>query len=150
MEKFKSLIYLSRGNLPSKMAHSIQTAKMAQAFSQKVEDFELVTSGDIFSVLKGIDSQFQEWYGLHYKFKLVRLPIHIKVKYPFPQNYENFSFYKLAILYTCFKSPFLIYTRSFPVVEILLRMDLPLYGNGMNQSLKTSSQHAKSCLLTKT
>jgi len=126
MKTLKSLIYLSKGNLPSKMAHSIQTAKMAQAFSQKIENFELVTSGDIFSALKGIDSEFQAWYGLYYKFKLVRLPIHIKLKYPFPQNYENFIFYKLAILYACFKSPFLIYTRSFPVVEILLRMRIPV------------------------
>lgn len=108
------------------MAHSIQTAKMAQAFSQKVERFELVTSGDIFSVLKGIDSEFQELYGLHYKFKLVRLPIHIKIKYPFPQNYESFVFYKLAILYACLKAPFLIYTRSFPIVEILLKMHVPV------------------------
>lgn len=126
MQTLKSLIYLSKGNLPSKMAHSIQTVKMAQAFSQKVENFELVTGGDIFSALKGIDSEFQAWYGLCYKFKLVRLPIHIKLKYPFPQNYENFIFYKLAILYACFKSPFLIYTRSFPVVEILLRMRIPV------------------------
>ena len=126
MKTLKSLIYLSKGNLPSKMAHSIQTAKMAQAFSQKIEHFELVTSGDIFSALKGIDSEFQDWYGLYYKFKLVRLPIHIKLKYPFPQDYENFIFYKLAILYACLKSPFLIYTRSFPVVEILLRMRIPV------------------------
>lgn len=126
METLKSLIYVSKGNLPSKMAHSIQTTKMAQAFFQKVENFELVTSGDIFSVLKGIDSEFQAWYGLHHKFKLVRLPLHIKIEYPFPQNYENFIFYKLAILYACFKAPCLIYTRSFPVVEILLRMCIPV------------------------
>ena len=79
MAILKSLLYLSYGNLPSKMAHTIQIAKMAQALSQKVEDFELVTSGDIWSVLKGMDSEFRNWYGLHCNFKLVRLPMHIKV-----------------------------------------------------------------------
>jgi hypothetical protein len=38
MAKLQSLLYLSSGNLPSKMAHTIQVAKMAQALSQKLDN----------------------------------------------------------------------------------------------------------------
>lgn len=126
MKTLQSLIYLSKGNLPSKMAHSTQIAKMAQALSKKLKDFELVTCGDIGSALKGMDSEFQSWYGLHCKFKLVRLPTHIKVKYPFPQNYENKNFYKLAVLYACLKSPSLVYTRTPDIVSNMLKIGVPV------------------------
>ena len=127
MAKLQSLLYLSAGNLPSKMAHTIQIAKMSQALSQKIEDFELVTSGDIWSALKGMDSEFQDWYGLRYKFKLVRLPIHNKVKYPFPQTHQCQRSFRLAVLlYTCLKSPSLVYTRALPVAELLLKIGIPV------------------------
>ncbi|PPS45549.1 glycosyltransferase [Chroococcidiopsis sp. TS-821] len=126
MKQLTSLIYLSKGNLPSKMAHTIQVAKMAQAFSQNIKDFELVTSGDILSAIQGMNSDFQNWYGLHHQFKLVRLPIHFKIEYPFPQNYENEIFYKLAALYACLKSPSVIYTRTPAIAALLLKMSVPV------------------------
>jgi len=126
MKTLKSLIYLSKGNLPSKMAHTVQIAKMAQAFSQKIKNFELVTAGDAFSAIQGMNSEFQNWYGLHHKFKLVRLPIHFKFRYPFPHNYENQTFYKIAILYACLKSPSVVYTRTPAIADILLKIGLPV------------------------
>jgi len=126
MKTIQSMIYLSRGSLPSKMANSIQVAKMAQAFSQKIKDFELVTCGDICSMLRGMDAEFQNWYGLQKKFKLVRLPMHIRVKYPFPANYDNQNFYKLAVLYACLKSPSLVFTRSPNIAAILLKIGIPV------------------------
>lgn len=126
MQKLRSLIYISKGNLPSKMAHTIQVAKMAQALSRKVENFELVTGGDIWSCFKGIDSEFQNWYGLHDNFKLVRLPVHLKVNYPFPEDYQHPRFFKLAAFYTRIKSPSLVYTRTPQVVRLLLKMGIPV------------------------
>lgn len=126
MATLKSLLYLSYGNLPSKMAHTIQVAKMAQALSQKVEDFELVTGGDISRAFKGIDAEFKDWYGLHYNYKLVRIPSHIKVNYPFPPDYYNPRFFKLAVLYACLKSPSLVYTRTPKIVELLLKIGIPV------------------------
>lgn len=126
MKNLSSLVYLSKGNLPSKMAHTIQVAKMAQAFSENIEDFELVTSGDISSAIQGMNSDFQTWYGLHHKFKLVRLPMHFKIKYPFPYNYENEIFYKLAILYACLKSPSVVYTRTPTIAALLLKIGVPV------------------------
>ncbi|NJM71922.1 MAG: glycosyltransferase family 4 protein [Scytonema sp. RU_4_4] len=108
------------------MAHTIQVAKMAQALSQKLEDFELVTGGDIKSALKGMDTEFKDWYGLHCNFKVVRIPTHIKVNYPFPPDYYNPRFFKLAVLYACLKSPSLVYTRTPNIVELSLKMGIPV------------------------
>lgn len=108
------------------MAHTIQVAKMAQALSQKLKNFELVTSGDIQSVWRGMDAEFQDWYGLHCNFKLVRLPIRKRINYPFPQDFHSPRYFKLAILYTCFKSPSLVYTRSPKIVELLLSVGIPV------------------------
>lgn len=126
MAKLQSLLYLSSGNLPSKMAHTIQVAKMAQALSQKLDNFELVTGGDILSTLKGMDSEFKNWYGLHSNFRVVRLPVHIRAKYPFPQNYQRRRYYKLAVLYACLKSPSLVYTRAGSIVNLLLKIGIPV------------------------
>jgi len=124
--KLQSLVYISTGNLPSKAAHSIQIAKMAQAFAQKIDQFELVTCGDILSALKGMDAEFQTWYGLTEPFKVVRLPLHLRVEYPFPNDYEGRGFPKLALLYACLKSPSLVYTRSPMVVYLSLEAGLPI------------------------
>ena len=92
MKEIESLLYVSLGNLPSKLASSIQVAKMSQALAQKVADFGLVTSGDILSALRGMDAEFQNWYALNHKFKLIRIPVHLKVKYPFAKNYVRQSY----------------------------------------------------------
>ncbi len=126
MATLRSLMYVSNGNLPSKMAHTIQVAKMGQALAQKLENFELVTGGDISSTLKGMDADFFSWYGLHHKFKLVRLPIHLKVNYPFPPDYQCQTFFKLAVLYACLKSPSLVYTRDSRTAELLLSIGIPI------------------------
>jgi len=124
--ELKSIIYLSTGNLPSKMAHSTQIAKMAQALSQRIEEFELVTSGDIGAAFRGMDSEFKNWYGLYYNFRLVRLPLHVKINYPFSAKYQSQIYYKLAALYACLKSPSLIYTRTAPIVNTLLKIGVPV------------------------
>ena len=142
----KSLLYISNGNLPSKMAHTIQVAKMAQALSQKIE-FELVTGGDILSALKGMDSEFQDWYGLHSKFNLVRLPVHFKVNYPFASNYGNKSFEKLAVLYACLKAPSFVYTRSSRIADSLLKLGIHVLWE-KHELLKQPPSNQVLCRLT--
>lgn len=126
MATLKSLIYISNGNLPSKMAHTIQVAKMAQALSQQLDNFELIAGGDIKSALKGMDAQFQAWYGLQRPFKLVRLPAQLRANYPFPQDYQNYRYPKLAVLYACLKAPSLAFTRSIVVAQRLLAVGIPV------------------------
>jgi hypothetical protein len=69
------IIYISEGNLPSQEANSIQVAKMAQAFAQKVKNFELVTLGDFWSFVNNNRFDFQNWYGLTKEYKITQLPL---------------------------------------------------------------------------
>ena len=126
MKKIRSLLYVSLGNLPSKLASSIQVAKMSQSLGQKIENFALVTSGDISSALRGMDDEFQNWYGLHHKFKLVRIPVHFKVEYPFTKEYVRKIYFKLAVLYAYLKSPTFVYSRSIQIVAPLLDLGVPV------------------------
>jgi glycosyltransferase involved in cell wall biosynthesis len=118
------LIYISEGNLPSKAANSIQVAKMAQAFAEKMADFELVTLGDLWSLLRGNEFDFRQWYGLHHEFKIARLPLLLKTEYPFPRYYREQRFPRWAALYARLRSPDLVYTRSGKTAEIALRLGL--------------------------
>lgn len=142
MPTLRSLIYISNGNLPSKMAHTIQVAKMGQALSRKLKHFELVTGGDIKSALQGMDAEFQSWYGLHSKYNLVRIPLHTKVNYPFSLDYQNQTFFKLASLYACLKAPSLVYTRDDRSAEILLALGIPVLWE-QHHPIKKESPYCK-------
>lgn len=127
LEIIDKLIYISSGNIPSQMAHSMQIVKMAEAFSEKVANFELITSGDISSFLTKKPLNLKNWYGLHHEFQLTRVPLHLYPKYPFPKDYYGgIAFYGLAALYTLIKSPSLAYTRTPAVVRLLLKMKVPV------------------------
>ncbi len=128
--KIDSLIYVSNGNLPSKMAHTIQVAKMSQALSKQIKRFALVTGGDMISAIRGMDEAFQDWYGIRTPFKLTRIPVHRKVEYPFPIGYASNAFCKAASLYTYLKYPALVYTRSPQVVDFMLALQLPVLWEG--------------------
>ena len=121
-----SLIYLSNGNLPSKMAHTIQVAKMSQALSKQVSAFGLVTGGDIISAIRGMDETFRDWYGIRTPFNLMRIPVHRKVEYPFPVGYASRAFCKFASFYAYLKYPALVYTRSPQIVDFMLALQVPV------------------------
>ncbi|MEO1802302.1 MAG: glycosyltransferase [Cyanobacteria bacterium J06629_2] len=126
MNEIKSVLYVSLGNLPSKLASSIQVAKMSQALSQKVAHFALVTGGDLASAIRKMDAEFQNWYGLQHQYNLIRIPLHFQVKYPFPKNYSRKLYFKLAVLYAYLKSPTFVYSRSIQIVAPLLKLGVPV------------------------
>ena len=126
MVKIKSVLYVSLGNLPSKLASSIQVAKMSQALAKKLDDFALVTSGDITSAFRGMDADFQQWYGLHHKYKLIRIPIHFQVNYPFTKHYARKIYFRLAVIYAYLKFPTFVYSRSIQIVAPLLKLGVPV------------------------
>ena len=127
MDSLKSLIYISLGNLPSKWAHTGQIANMAQSLSRRIENFSLLTGGDVQACMRGMDEEFKTWYGLERNFRLVRLPVHVKVDLPFPENYSvNPLYVRLAVLYACMRAPSLVYTRTIPIAKRLLRVGLPV------------------------
>jgi glycosyltransferase involved in cell wall biosynthesis len=126
MDAIDSLIYLSPGNMPSRWAHSVQIAKMAQALARKVNRFELVVSGDILTVCKNTKREFNHWYGIEHEFGLVQIPAHLVIKRPFPQYYHSKYFNRLAPLYTRCKQPTLVYTRSVNFIKTLSNAGLPV------------------------
>jgi glycosyltransferase involved in cell wall biosynthesis len=118
------LTYISLGNVPSKVANSIQVAKMAEAFSQRVGHFELVTVGDVWSKVKRNTFDFQEWYGLDHTFRINRLPLLLKTSYPFPQDYHNRYFPHWAALYAKLRFPDVVHCRHIEAARIALRLGL--------------------------
>ena len=125
--KLNSLIQVSSGNIPTQAAHSMQITKMAEALSKRVDNFELITSGDFWSFVTRAKLDLKHWYGLNSDFSLVRIPINLKQKYPFPENYYGGKFfYLLSTLYILYKSPTLVYTRTPAVVKILLKIGVPI------------------------
>lgn len=147
MTALNSMIYLSPGNLPSQWAHSGQIAKMSQAFAQKVPDFELVTSGDVRSVWRGLDDEFRTWYGLHHPFTLVRIPASLQCADLLPKDYENPRYVKWASAYAYLKSPSVIYTRTSSIAKRLLDYGASVlwewheFINADNQPLQTLLKH---------
>lgn len=128
MTTLDSMIYLSNGKMPSQWAHSIQVAKMSQAYAAHLKQFELVTSGSLTSAFRGMDESFKQWYGLRQTFKVVRIPAHWKTDRVFPANYYSARYYKLAILYSYFKQPNLVKTRTQnpAVMKLLHQAGLPV------------------------
>ncbi|MDY6782475.1 MAG: glycosyltransferase family 4 protein [Cyanobacteriota bacterium] len=120
------ILYLSPGNLPSQWAHSMQISKMSQAFSEKLEKFELVTSGDLYSSIFGRSVDFKEWYGLNRDFKITYLPTHLHLKYPLAQHHPKARFSKLAIIYALLTKPSLVYTRTPGILQKSLKLKLPV------------------------
>jgi glycosyltransferase involved in cell wall biosynthesis len=118
------LIYISEGNIPSLAANSIQIMKMSQAFAELLPSFELVTLGDIHSLLSRKQFDFCTWYGISNSFKITRLPFLLRSSYPFPANYRLRGFAKLAAIYVRWRRPDVVYTRSESAARIALRLGL--------------------------
>lgn len=120
MHTLKSLIYISPGSIPSQSAHTMQIMKMAEALSKKAQDFELITSGDILSILTRKNPDFWEWYGTRHQFRMTRMPVYLRKK-PFSNHYcGSKTYYLLAALYSIIKAPALIYVRSYSGIGIIL------------------------------
>jgi glycosyltransferase involved in cell wall biosynthesis len=122
-----SLIQISAGDIPSQAAHTMQITKMAEAFAQQVDSFELITAGDLWSWLTRTQLDLKQWYGLQREFALVRLPTQLKQQYPLPPHaYGGAFFYVLAAFYAWLKSPTLVYTRTPAVAIALLKLQVPV------------------------
>lgn len=123
----KSLIHISPGSIPSQYAHTVQIMKMAEALSRQVRNFELLTSGDLLSIMTRKKAALQELYGLHSRFPITRIPMHVAKKYSLTDHYCGGTlYYRLSALYCMMKSPSLIYARTFAGLEIILKTGLPV------------------------
>lgn len=119
-----SVLYISEGNIPSKAAHTIQIMKMANAFSKKAANFELVLTKSI-RFWKSFDFNILSYYGVS-KFRIKKLPLSINRKIFFPQYYYNPHFAKIASYYAKLKRPDVVYTRNLTAAISCLELKLPV------------------------
>jgi len=126
-KNIKSLIHISPGSIPSQYAHTVQIMRMAEALSDKVRNFELLTSGDLLSILARRKPALEDWYGLHNQFRITRIPARVAKRYSLTEHYcGGVFYYRLSALYCMMKSPSLIYARTLAGIEILLKTGLPV------------------------
>ncbi|GAB1545555.1 hypothetical protein NUACC21_82310 [Scytonema sp. NUACC21] len=105
------VIYISQGNIPSKWAHTFQAMKMAEALTGQVNSLSLLTGGS-FLPCQLHNISLTDWYGVPCSFKVIRLPVHLRVREQFFSKYRYPNFDRLAALYAKFTNPDFIFTRS--------------------------------------
>ncbi|MEA5567045.1 glycosyltransferase family 4 protein [Anabaena sp. UHCC 0399] len=96
---------------------------MAEALAREVDSLTLLTSGSILpSQISSVD--LVEWYGVPCSFKIVHLPIYIFLNKCFFEDWRYLRFDICASLYTRFKSPNIVFTRSLDAGYICVKLKL--------------------------
>lgn len=115
------MIYISNGNIPSKWAHTIQTMKMAEAFAQEVDDFELVTGVHWLDRFKPTTPIWLR-YGIKHQFKLTRLSM---LRRRSETQVFDRGFAAVAARYSARRRPQLVHTRSPHAARLCVTNGLP-------------------------
>jgi glycosyltransferase involved in cell wall biosynthesis len=102
----------------------MQVVKMAQALSKCTDNFSLVTSGDVGSLLGFNKPDLNRWYGITHPFNMVQLPLRLRSEYPLPRGYQPFAFARASALYLALRRPDLVYSRTLEIVESAIRIGL--------------------------
>jgi glycosyltransferase involved in cell wall biosynthesis len=116
------VVYLSKGNIPSKFAHTVQIMKMAEGLAQHVESLQLVTAAG-FS--RGPDKSIDlyKWYDVEPTFRVLRIPV--RWRQPALMRIGNDPrFEKLAALYARVVCPHLVYARSITIAQYCVNVGL--------------------------
>lgn len=121
-KKIKKMIYISRGNVPSRAANALQTMKMASAFSKLINDFRLLINVSIFNFIN-FSKRFDlfDFYNID-KLKLSKIPCSFNREVFFSSNYGSKLFTNLAPFYTKFKRPEVVYVRKLDIARRCLRL----------------------------
>jgi glycosyltransferase involved in cell wall biosynthesis len=105
------MLYVSHGNVPSQWAGSVQGMKMAEALATQVERLEFVTARSLLpSRVNRVD--LHAWYGVRRALRIVRLPVHGRLRGECFEHDESPRFDAAAAWYARLKRPDLVYTRS--------------------------------------
>lgn len=105
------LLYISKGNIPSKYANTLQAMKMAEAFCDHCDKVMLVTAGPLRGGRNTASIDVHRWYGTQASFRVIRLPI-FQRSLEFNTYADTRNYARAAVVYARFKSPHLVYTRS--------------------------------------
>jgi glycosyltransferase involved in cell wall biosynthesis len=118
------VLYLSNGNLPSRWAHSVQTAKMAEAVAAQGDDCELVTArGLLPGPLERVD--LCAWYGVGPPLRITRLPVRLRFPEPIVAAVRQPRYDAIAAWYARWTRPDLVYSRSVGAALRCVRAGLP-------------------------
>ena len=110
------VLYLSPGNVPSRWAHTFQVMKMAEALAAQVERLELVTARSLLpSRVNRVD--LHGWYGVSSRVRIVRLPVHARIRGECFTQDANSRFDFAAVWYARLRRPDLVYSRSVAAAE---------------------------------
>ena len=117
------MIYISQGNIPSKWAHTMQTMKMAEAFSQIVSDFRLLVQAHwTWFFRRRFD--YEGWYGITNRFKIARIPVRGIPSSRIIEDHLFPDFDKKATQYAFRLQPDFIYTRSLYAARLCIEAGL--------------------------
>jgi glycosyltransferase involved in cell wall biosynthesis len=116
----KRLLYVSSGNIPSRVTHTIQIMRMAEAFGLLSQDFSLLTASDAVRWWRG-DAPVLSAYGVAHPFRIQKLVLGPLL----PQRmFDRSSFPKfghIARPYIRLLRPDVVYTRSHQTAEFAIR-----------------------------
>jgi glycosyltransferase involved in cell wall biosynthesis len=118
------VLYLSTGNLPSRWAHTLQIAKMAEAIAAQGDDCELVTvRGLLPGPLERVD--VRAWYGVGGRLRVTRLPVRLRFPEASLSNHSQPRYEAIACGYARWRRPDLVYSRSLGAALRCVRAGLP-------------------------
>ena len=118
------VLYLSTGNLPSRWAHTIQVAKMAEAIAAQGDDCELVTvRGLLPGPLERVD--LHAWYGVGPALRITRLPVRLRFREASLRGHSQARYEAVASGYARWRRPELVYSRSLGAGLRCVRAGLP-------------------------
>lgn len=115
------VVYVPYDNVPSRWANTVQSMKMAQAFSGEVRKLEIVTAADCGPLFahKGVD--VRDWYGLKRDIPLLRVPVFSKNDDLGEGKWSKWVRRGVALLVAS-RFPTFVFTRRIDPIPILLKI----------------------------
>jgi glycosyltransferase involved in cell wall biosynthesis len=115
------VVYVPYDSIPSRWANTVQSMKMAQAFSERVKRLEIVTAADRRPVFSNGGVDLKTWYGLRRDIPLLRIPISTKNDNGTEGRWSKWVRRGVALLVAS-RFPTFVFTRRIEPVPLLLRM----------------------------
>lgn len=121
----RELIYVSKGNIPSLAANSMQVVKMASAIRELGYNIKLMIGYPL--IVKG-EKRFslKKWYGLKTDDFFCKMPVSFVGKIPYGTGRVPFLYNLFVKIYLVLhRHSIAIFTRQIEVAEFAARLDIP-------------------------
>ncbi len=104
-------VYVAQTDIPSRMAHSIQIMKNADAWASVADEFAFITSTTLRKHLQLDPAEIRRFYGLGNEFRIKTYPLHDSPRLRLPAL--RALYFRLAAQFVARRKPDLVYTRSY-------------------------------------